>query len=256
MASVVARDGEDVVELTVINGLTLVLSPPERGRPAARAGARRHPRRSRDHDAGALVVKAQLGWPGLEAAAGAAARHAAGWARSRSAFKVLTGFQADAATLVASMVTKKIDGKVVEGVYKLPPDWQPGSPHEGHDPRRRRGAGGRRRPAAGAGAWAPSSTRRSTFGKLWLQPDKVRTLFDRYKNRVYALDYPTVGKSLIGNALALVRALPAGARLHLLTHPRGGLVAEVLARPAAAPRWATTNWRCSPPTPTAMSDRT
>ncbi|HZT54950.1 MAG TPA: hypothetical protein VFA35_01900, partial [Burkholderiaceae bacterium] len=52
----------------------------------------------------------------------------------------------------------------------------------------------------------------------------------RYKNRVYALDHPTLGESPITNALALVKALPAGARLHLVTHSRGGLVAEVLAR--------------------------
>jgi tetratricopeptide (TPR) repeat protein len=44
------------------------------------------------------------------------------------------------------------------------------------------------------------------------------------------LDHPTLGASPIANALLLVRALPAGARLHLLTHSRGGLVAEVLAR--------------------------
>ncbi|HYF20012.1 MAG TPA: CHAT domain-containing protein [Ramlibacter sp.] len=58
----------------------------------------------------------------------------------------------------------------------------------------------------------------------------MRELFAAYRDRVYALDHPTLSRSPIGNALALAQALPAGARLHLLTHSRGGLVAEVLAR--------------------------
>jgi CHAT domain-containing protein len=229
MASVVARDGEDVVELTVINGPTLVLSPQSAAdllRAQAPAGTRGAVETT---DAGALVVKAQLGWPGLEAAASRGTTR--GWMGevALSAFKVLTGFQADAATLVASLVTKKIDGAVVEGVYKLPPDWQPEAFMKGTI----RAAAVE--PAEDGGpllvlVHGTFVDTVSTFGKLWLQPDKVRTLFDHYRNRVYALDHPTVGKSPIGNALALVRALPAGARLHLLTHSRGGLVAEVLAR--------------------------
>ena len=47
---------------------------------------------------------------------------------------------------------------------------------------------------------------------------------------VYALDHATLGASPIDNALTLARALPAGTDVHLLTHSRGGLVAEVLAR--------------------------
>ena len=39
-----------------------------------------------------------------------------------------------------------------------------------------------------------------------------------------------MGVSPIANALTLVKAMPPGARLHLVTHSRGGLVAEVLAR--------------------------
>src|SRR5206468_4482751 len=71
----------------------------------------------------------------------------------------------------------------------------------------------------------------STFGKLWsMHPQTVRDLFAHYDDRVYALDHPTMGESPITNALALVQAMPAGARLHLVTHSRGGLVAEVLAR--------------------------
>jgi hypothetical protein len=75
----------------------------------------------------------------------------------------------------------------------------------------------------------------STFSKLWtLHPQVVDKLFAHYGQRVYALDHPTLAASPIANALTLVRALPHGARLHLLTHSRGGLVAEVLARACGA----------------------
>lgn len=77
----------------------------------------------------------------------------------------------------------------------------------------------------------------TTFGKLWSSHRrKVDELFDAYDGHVYALDHATLGESVIGNALQLVRALPSGARLHLATHSRGGLVAEVLARVAAQAR--------------------
>lgn len=71
----------------------------------------------------------------------------------------------------------------------------------------------------------------STFGKLWKgYPREVEALFKHYGDQVYALDHRTVGASPISNALTLARALPKGARLHLVTHSRGGLVGEVLAR--------------------------
>ena len=74
-----------------------------------------------------------------------------------------------------------------------------------------------------------------TFGKLWKEhPQLVDRLFDRFQNRVYALDHPTLGASPIANAITLAEAAPEGARLHLLTHSRGGLVAEVLARVCAS----------------------
>ena len=75
-----------------------------------------------------------------------------------------------------------------------------------------------------------------TFGKLWTEhPQLVDQLFKSFRNRVYALDHPTLGASPIANAITLAEAAPKGARLHLLTHSRGGLVAEVLARVCANP---------------------
>jgi pimeloyl-ACP methyl ester carboxylesterase len=78
-----------------------------------------------------------------------------------------------------------------------------------------------------------------SFGKLWAQhPQLVASLFDHYEQRVYALDHPTLGLSPIDNALMLARACPQNARIHLITHSRGGLVAEVLARVCAKPKLA------------------
>lgn len=71
----------------------------------------------------------------------------------------------------------------------------------------------------------------STFGKWWVgHSGLVAQLFQHYGDRVYALDHGTVMRSPIANALVLAEALPQGARLHLVTHSRGGLVAEVLLR--------------------------
>jgi CHAT domain-containing protein len=49
-----------------------------------------------------------------------------------------------------------------------------------------------------------------------------------YPRRLLALEHQTLGLTPVQNALDLARALPDGARLHLLSHSRGGLVGEVL----------------------------
>jgi pimeloyl-ACP methyl ester carboxylesterase len=75
-----------------------------------------------------------------------------------------------------------------------------------------------------------------SFDKLWSDhPENVDKLFEIYRDGVYALDHPTLGASPICNALTLVKALKGSNRLHLVTHSRGGLVAEVLARICANP---------------------
>jgi triacylglycerol esterase/lipase EstA (alpha/beta hydrolase family)/tetratricopeptide (TPR) repeat protein len=74
------------------------------------------------------------------------------------------------------------------------------------------------------------SNTQGTFGKLWTDhPAKVKHLFDAYSG-VYALDHPTLTASPIQNAMELANALPKGAVLHLLSHSRGGLIGEVLAK--------------------------
>jgi CHAT domain-containing protein len=54
-------------------------------------------------------------------------------------------------------------------------------------------------------------------------------LQQRYGERIFAFEHQTLTRSPIVNALNLVRALPVGAELHLVTHSRGGLIGELLA---------------------------
>ena len=54
-------------------------------------------------------------------------------------------------------------------------------------------------------------------------------LSDVYSSRIVGLNHRTLSESPAQNALDLVRQLPPKARLHLLTHSRGGLVGELLA---------------------------
>ena len=226
-----ARPGEDVVVLTIANGPTLVLHP-EDARDLMRAQAGAGTRSAAPVGvAGEVVVGPQLGWPGLESDATRGASR--GWMGQAvlSGFDVVTGFFKDPAVdLASAAITKKVDGGVDAGVYELAAEALPKS---------LKGSGRKRDDVPAAADGGPLLVlvhgtfvdTVSTFGKLWtMHPQTLRDLFARYQNRVYALDHPTMGESPIGNALTLVRALPAGARLHLVTHSRGGLVAEVLAR--------------------------
>jgi len=237
-----ARPGEDVVVLSVANGPTLVLHPADARdlllaqsasvtrsalAPGATARGTGAPATSE------IIVPARLGWPGLEAEATRGSTR--GWMGQAvlSGFHILTGIAKDpAAKLAAAAVTKKVDSKVDAGVYQL--SAQTLEPLKGS---------GRKLdavPAASDGGpmlvlvHGTFSDTVGTFSKLWaLHSPVLRQLFASYGDRVYGLDHPTLGFSPIANALTLVRALPAGARVHLLTHSRGGLVAEVLARACA-----------------------
>ncbi|CDG83837.1 CHAT domain-containing protein [Janthinobacterium agaricidamnosum] len=51
-----------------------------------------------------------------------------------------------------------------------------------------------------------------------------------YGNRIYGYEHRTLSEGPIHNALELVRLLPQGALLHVLSHGSGGLVGELLAR--------------------------
>ncbi|MEA3213732.1 MAG: hypothetical protein QOE70_6789 [Chthoniobacter sp.] len=59
-------------------------------------------------------------------------------------------------------------------------------------------------------------------------PDAWSALRALYGERIYGLQHKTLSESPVENALALARLLPSGARLHVVTHSRGGLVGELL----------------------------
>ncbi|HZF79774.1 MAG TPA: hypothetical protein VEZ89_08280, partial [Rubrivivax sp.] len=229
---VTAVPGEDVVLLQIAGGPALLLHPASaRDLMLGQTGNARSARAAM----GDVPVSAQLRWRGLEQAAPTRARGFLGHVLLQ-AFEVITGVGGElikdkAVDFVASKVVAKVDGQVDAGVYALQPESLSalkGSPHK---------------LAQVPSAAKPDSEpllvlihgtfvdTASTFGKLWaLHSQRVAMLFSTYGGRVYALDHPTVGATPIANALTLVNALPDGARLHLATHSRGGLVAEVLAR--------------------------
>jgi hypothetical protein len=225
---VTAVPGEDVVVLQIAGGPALVLHPENARDLMLGQGTARRSGRAEDVP-GEVAVPAQLRWRGLEQAAPTRTRGFLGDVLL-SAFEVLTGFAKEpAADFVASRVVQRIDGQVDAGVYTLAPEALSPLKDSGHKLDQV--------PASDEpmlvlihGTFVETV---STFGKLWvMHPQRVRELFRVYGGRVYALDHPTLGASPVANALTLVKALPPGARLHLATHSRGGLVAEVLARVA------------------------
>jgi CHAT domain-containing protein len=233
---VAARPGEDVVVLTIAGGPALVLHPEDARdlmqAQAAAAGGATAPKRggaARGASGSDTVVSAQLGWPTVGLDPSRAATRGIGQA-ILSGFEVVSNlFKDPAPTLVAAAATRHVDEQVIAGVYSLRPD--------ALVPLKGSGAKLDSVPPAADGGpllmlvHGTFVDTHSTFRKLWEQhPDVVRKLFGAYGSRVYALDHPTMGVSPIANALTLVKAMPPGARLHLVTHSRGGLVAEVLAR--------------------------
>ncbi len=236
-----ARPGLDVVELVIANGPTLVLHPASArdllraqqpgtatrgGTPAADAGGKA----GRDLDAHAPVtVPVELAWPGLaDVATRAATRGFLGRALL-AGLRVVTGVSVESAgRFAASAVVRQVDGQVDPGVYPLVAD--------ALTPLKGSGGALARLPAAADGGpllvliHGTFSNTAGTFGPLWaLHGALVRDLFAEHGGRVYGFDHATLGASPIDNALMLARALPAGARVRLLTHSRGGLVGELLA---------------------------
>ena len=233
-----ARPGLDAVVLHITNGPSLMLHP-ETARDLMLAQSNVSRSRSGGTTPGAdVTVPAQLGWPGLEQAG--ASR---GTTRGRlgdvllSAVEVVTGLLLEPASrITAAKIAARVDSQVEAGLYPLSAQGF-ATVLKGN---------GKRLTSLPSPTPADApllvllhgtfSETHGTFSKLWQHhPNKVRELFTRYGNRVYGFDHPTLMASPIDNALLLARSLPDGARLHLLTHSRGGLVAEVLARVCARP---------------------
>ncbi len=227
---VTAVPGEDVVLLRIAGGPALVLHPETARDLMLGQGTTQ---RSATPASADITVPVQLRWRGLEQAAPTRSGGFLGDVLL-SGFEVITDlFKDKAVDFVASQVVARVDGQVDAGVYRLNREALVAL----------KGSGLKL-------AQVPAPARPdsepllvlihgtfvdtfSTFGKLWtMHPQRVAQLFDHYGDRVYALDHPTVAASPITNALTLVKSLPSGARLHLVTHSRGGLVAEVLARVA------------------------
>ena len=63
-----------------------------------------------------------------------------------------------------------------------------------------------------------------SFSELW------NDIFNTYGKNVLAFEHRTLTKRPLENAVALAKQLPDGAELHLITHSRGGLIADVIAK--------------------------
>lgn len=87
---------------------------------------------------------------------------------------------------------------------------------------------------------------RGSFGALWESREGynasvwLKRLFTPYAGQVFAFEHPTLSVSPVRNAVQLLRQLPANARLHLITHGRGGLLGELLCQGTLQRRAATT----------------
>jgi hypothetical protein len=229
-----ATPGEDVVVLHIAGGPSLTLHPQNARDLLLAQGPLK---RGAVAEPGEIRVPAQLQWRGLEETA--LSRGGPGGFLGDvlvSAIDVVSDLVRDpAADFVAARVVERFDGHVTPGLYALQPEVI-ATAATGAAPLASAPA------APGDGpllvfVHGTFSDTAGTFGKLWSEhPQRVRTLFERYPRQVYGFDHPTLGASPIANALALANAMPAGARLHLVTHSRGGLVAEVLARVCAKPQ--------------------
>ncbi|WP_116124663.1 CHAT domain-containing protein [Lewinella sp. IMCC34183] len=67
-------------------------------------------------------------------------------------------------------------------------------------------------------------------GFAGVEPRFWQRIHERYDGRVYAFNHATLTVSPVGNALELLATLPDDLELDLITHSRGGLVADALAR--------------------------
>jgi len=71
----------------------------------------------------------------------------------------------------------------------------------------------------------------STMGSFGGLPKETwASLCKQYGDQIFGYDHRTLSESPIQNALDLVDRLPQDAKLHLVTHSRGGLIGELLSR--------------------------
>lgn len=77
-----------------------------------------------------------------------------------------------------------------------------------------------------------ASSTEGSFGGLWEDGANplMAPLLTHYPKRVLAFQHRTLSHNPVQNALELAGYFPKGARLHLVSHSRGGLVGELLCR--------------------------
>jgi len=132
---------------------------------------------------------------------------------------------ATAAALGRLLETRRLEGQA-PGLYRVPLDAAGGAPR--FEPV------GARLPATDRPVLVflhgTLSSLNGSFGALWTDAaaECRAQLRAKYGEEVYAFEHRSLSESPIANALALARALPAGATVHLVSHSRGGLVGELM----------------------------
>lgn len=77
------------------------------------------------------------------------------------------------------------------------------------------------------------SSTAGSFGDLFADPANLSRLRRCYGDRIYGFEHRTLSEGPVENLRALLRYLPHGVRLHLVSHSRGGLVGDLLALAAS-----------------------
>lgn len=77
-----------------------------------------------------------------------------------------------------------------------------------------------------------ASSTKGSFSGLWEHKDWQQLLRD-HQGHAYALQHRSLSQSPVDNALEIVSLLPKHAKLHLVSHSRGGLIGELLCRAGA-----------------------
>ncbi len=75
-----------------------------------------------------------------------------------------------------------------------------------------------------------ASSTRGSFAELWREHPAIVRRLGREYGQVLGWEHRTLTASPVRNALGLLRCLPDGATVDLVSHSRGGLVGELLAR--------------------------
>jgi pimeloyl-ACP methyl ester carboxylesterase/tetratricopeptide (TPR) repeat protein len=234
-----ADPDKDIITLHIVDGPVLVLNP-ETARDlflAQNGQSKRGEDGTSSESPNRVRVTPQLQWRGLEQREVETRGTKRGFLGDvfLALVQVITGVDKGQAVIgLANTLVEKIDNQVVPGVYALAADTLSRLKSAPRLTAMEPTLGGKPVLVLLHGTF---SSTQGTFGKLWSEhPLKVDALFKHYENRVYGLEHPTLGVSPIANALALAQVLPVGARIHLLSHSRGGLVGEVLARVCGDPR--------------------